>query len=107
MDTYCWIHATFTLPDAVNKKVGVEVPHPGVDKYTPGERRVYHKYYQWVCFVLFIQAILFYVPRYLWKLWEGGRVRSLILNLHEPIMDADSRKNEVDLVIHYFASNLR
>lgn len=25
MDTYCWIHATFTLPDACNKTVGVEV----------------------------------------------------------------------------------
>ena len=23
----------------------------------------YHKYYQWVCFTLFFQAILFYVPR--------------------------------------------
>lgn len=25
MDTYCWIHATFTLPSACNKTVGVEV----------------------------------------------------------------------------------
>lgn len=25
MDTYCWIHATFTLPDACNKTVGIEV----------------------------------------------------------------------------------
>ena len=23
----------------------------------------YHKYYQWVCFTLFFQAILFYIPR--------------------------------------------
>lgn len=25
MDTYCWIHATFTLPNACNKTVGIEV----------------------------------------------------------------------------------
>lgn len=25
MDTYCWVHATFTLPDACNKTVGTEV----------------------------------------------------------------------------------
>jgi len=25
MDTYCWIHSTFTLPSACNKTVGVEV----------------------------------------------------------------------------------
>lgn len=25
MNTYCWIHSTFTLPDACNKTVGLEV----------------------------------------------------------------------------------
>lgn len=25
MDTYCWIHSTFTLPSACNKTVGIEV----------------------------------------------------------------------------------
>ena len=29
MDTYCWIHSTFTLPDRLNGEVGVDVPHPG------------------------------------------------------------------------------
>ena len=30
MDTYCWIHSTFTIPDRVNAAVGSVVPHPGV-----------------------------------------------------------------------------
>ncbi|UXI21519.1 hypothetical protein NH340_JMT07462 [Sarcoptes scabiei] len=107
LDTYCWIHSTFTLPDALNKKVGVEVPHPGIDKYTPGEKRVYHKYYQWVCFVLFLQAIMFYIPRYLWKMWEGRRLRSLILELDNPIMTDEARDEQIDLVVDYFRSNLR
>ncbi|KAL3205634.1 hypothetical protein MRX96_052959 [Rhipicephalus microplus] len=46
LDTFCWIHTTFSLTDAWHKKVGVQVPYPGVDKYTPGEKRVYHAYYQ-------------------------------------------------------------
>lgn len=25
MDTYCWIHSTFTLPNSCNKTVGIEV----------------------------------------------------------------------------------
>lgn len=107
LDTYCWIHSTFTLPDALNKKVGVEVPHPGIDKYTPGEKRTYHKYYQWVCFVLFIQAIMFYLPRYLWKMWEGGRVRSLVLNLDAPILAKNTRDEEIQMLLDYFRSNLR
>lgn len=107
LDTYCWIHSTFTLPDALNKKVGVEVPHPGVDKYTPGEKRVYHKYYQWVCFVLFLQAIMFYIPRYLWKLWEGGRLRSLVLGLNCPIMQEKDKGEQLQLLVQYLKANWR
>ena len=45
-------------------------PEPYDDDGTKSEVR-YHKYYQWVCFTLFFQAILFYIPRYMWKTWEG------------------------------------
>ncbi|KAH7637008.1 innexin inx2 [Dermatophagoides farinae] len=107
LDTYCWIHSTFTLPDALDKKIGVEVPHPGIDKYTPGEKRVYHKYYQWVCFVLFLQAVMFYIPRYLWKMWEGRRLKSLVLHLDSPIMDKDDRDEQVNMVVDYFRTNIR
>jgi hypothetical protein len=107
LDTYCWIHSTFTLPEALNKKVGVEVPHPGIDKYTPGEKRVYHKYYQWVCFVLFLQAIMFYIPRYLWKLWEGGRLRSLVLGLNCPIMQEKEKSEQLQLLVQYLKANWR
>jgi len=107
LDTYCWIHATFTLPDALNKKVGVEVPHPGIDKYTPGEKRIYHKYYQWVCFVLFLQSVMFYIPRYLWKLWEGGRLRSLVLGLNSPIMQDKEKSEQIALLVHYLKANMR
>lgn len=39
------------------------------------------KYYQWVSIVLSFQALLFYLPRYLWKTWEGGRMRLLVKDL--------------------------
>ena len=66
MDTYCWIHATFSIPNRFTAEVGNDVPHPGVappaDLGDQHERK-YHKYYQWVCFTLFFQATLFYIPR--------------------------------------------
>jgi hypothetical protein len=106
IDTYCWIHSTFTLPHAFNKSVGSQIAHPGIDKYTPGMPRVYHKYYQWVCFVLFLQAAMFYIPRYLWKLWEGGRLKSLVLNLSMPIMDEGDRQEQISLLVDYLKANL-
>ena len=83
------------------------MPHPGIDKYTPGEKKVYHKYYQWVCFVLFLQAVMFYIPRYLWKLWEAGRLRSLVLGLNCPIMPENDRNQQLSLLVHYLKANFR
>jgi len=107
LDTYCWIHTTFSLENAWFKKVGVEVPYPGVDKYSPmGEgKRVYHAYYQWVCFVLFFQAILFYIPRYLWKSAEGGRTKNLVLGLNNPIMPEDKKEESRQLLVEYLRKN--
>ena len=107
MDTFCWIHSTFTLPNALTKQVGVDIIAPGVDNYKPGEKKVYHKYYQWVCFVLFIQAMFFYVPRYLWKIWEGGRLRSLVLGLNNPILGSNERLEQISLLTHYLKTNLK
>ena len=51
MDTYCWIHSTFSIPSAVDGDVGHEVAHEGVAPpadLEEGEEFRYHKYYQWV-----------------------------------------------------------
>jgi len=105
IDTYCWIHATFVLPQAFDKKIGIDVPHAGVIKSEVGQQRVYQKYYQWVCFVLFLQAILFYTPRYLWKLWEGGRLRSLVCDLRCPVLQEEQRAQQIDMLVHYLKLN--
>jgi len=90
MDTYCWIHSTFTLPKHVNGEIGWEVPHPGVAPVLNYEEEVVeHRFYQWVCFTLFLQGICFLLPYSLWKRWEGGRVANLIPDdLYHTIHDA-------------------
>jgi len=106
IDEYCWIQSTFTLPNAFNKKVGVEVPHPGIDKWKPGDERVFHTYYQWVCFVLFFQALFFYIPHYLWKIWEGGLLQTLVMDLRCPTLDDQTRDKSVDTLVNYYVKNL-
>ena len=58
INTFCWIHSTYTIPSAHKKQVGIEVPHPGIDRTQDLEDRRYVKYYQWVCFCLFFQVSL-------------------------------------------------
>ena len=58
LNTYCWIHSTYTIPSAFWKRIGIDVAHPGIDKTVDPEERRYVRYYQWVCFCLFFQVSL-------------------------------------------------
>ena len=57
LDTYCWIHSTYTVTSAFNKTVGVEVPFPGVERITGNQQDVkVYRFYQWVSFCLLFQV---------------------------------------------------
>lgn len=64
LNTFCWIHSTYTMKHLFQMKVGVEVAYPGVGNtqmekmMSPSgkpEPKIY-RYYQWVCFCLFFQV---------------------------------------------------
>lgn len=107
MDTYCWIHSTYTIPSLVDAKPG-SVAHPGVANANQMEDHEikYHKYYQWVTLFLYLQAIMFYIPRYLWKVWESGKVKMLVMQLNSPIVDEDSKRERKSMLVNYFSVNL-
>lgn len=106
MDTYCWIYSTFTIPERTGI-VGRDMVQPGVATHVEGKDEVkYHKYYQWVCFTLFFQAMFFYMPRYLWKNWEGGRIKMLVLDLNCPVVSDDCKSDRRKLLVDYITTNL-
>lgn len=108
MDTYCWIHSTFSIPTRWTGKAGIEVPYPGISPHADlgaDDEVVYHKYYQWVAFVLFLQAAFFYLPRYLWDSSEGGKIRMLIQDLQNPMIGADDKKEQIGVIVKYFDLN--
>lgn len=105
MDTYCWIHSTFSIPSRWVGIQGKEIPHAGVapiDDLEEGQEKKYHKYYQWVCFFLFLQAAMFYIPRYIWKSSEGGKIKMLVQGLQEPMLKPEERSDQISIVVKYF-----
>ncbi|RWS12660.1 innexin inx1-like protein [Dinothrombium tinctorium] len=107
LNTYCWIHTTFTIPEAFKKKVGVEVPHPGIENTRgPTVNKKYYSYYQWVCFALFIQGVLFYFPYYLWKLWEGGLIKTISTGMQIAVFTDEERGRKKKILFDYLTRNL-
>lgn len=105
INNYCWIHSTYTLPDYLisnGTKKEVLQAHPGVASSSDEDNKTYHTYYQWVCFVLFFQAIAFRVPQYLWKSWEGGRIRALSKDLSSWKIDSKEQMDKKSLILEYF-----
>jgi len=49
---------------------------------------------------------MFYIPRYLWKMWEGQKMRNLVLNLNNPILSDENRDKELNLLVEYLRRNL-
>ena len=72
INTYCFIQTTFTLPKHLKTNgelpLGIGVHNPGLDETK------YHAYYQWVPFVLFLQAAMFYFPHLVLKFWDGEKM---------------------------------
>ena len=54
-----------------------------------------------------LQAILFYVPRWLWKNWEAGKVAALRMDLNLGIISEVEKKLKKKLLIEYMYSNLK
>ncbi|XP_008198820.1 innexin shaking-B isoform X1 [Tribolium castaneum] len=106
LNTYCWIHSTYTVIDAFKKVPGNQASIPGVQN--SGKSPVKQvKYYQWVAFTLFFQAILFYTPRWLWKSWEGGKIHALMMDLDVGVCSEIEKKQKKKLMIDYLWENLR
>nr|QDR50930.1 innexin 7 [Heliconius melpomene] len=115
IQTYCFFMATFTIVRHYNESLleGGFLPHPGVGPILSTDQTLNHTYYQWVPFVLFIQMICFYMPHYIWKKKEGGRIKALVdglqyasLALAEEDMDVGHMKvpskktveNRIDII---------
>jgi hypothetical protein len=57
INTFCWVHSTFSVESDFNGRVGVDISHPGVGNSHGGHKpRREHSYYQWVVFCLFLQV---------------------------------------------------
>ncbi|KAL1455187.1 hypothetical protein WDU94_009298 [Cyamophila willieti] len=108
INTYCWVMSTFTMPDAFQRQVGVEVAHPGIaNDFGNEDAKKYYSYYQWVCFVLFFQGILCYTPKWIWDNFEGGLMKTLVMGLRIGICGEEEKCSKKKKIIDYLLKHIR
>lgn len=106
MDSYCWFSSTFIVTSRLNGVVGRDVAHPGLGNAVGEIDEVKHfKYYQWVCFVLAFQAMLFYVPHYIWKNIEQGRLELLTQDINCPIIEDEIKEKRIATLVWFIKHN--
>jgi len=104
MDSYCWIHSTFSVNKNFNGRIGVDHSYPGVGPIGPEDDFHHHKFYQWVVFVLTIQVAMFYLPRFIWKNYEGGVMKLLTNGLMDItcFMDGDAKSDGLSRISKFY-----
>lgn len=106
INTYCWITYTFTLPGQHGRPVGTSVAHSGLGNEF-NQERTYHSYYQWVPFMLFFQGLLFYMPHWIWKNWEEGKMRLISDGLRGmATLGPEERKGRQGRLVKYLYDSL-
>lgn len=102
LNDYCWAQNTFILK---RRQLGPDVAHPGIIN-DDDEQRYYHIHFQLVPLVLFLQGLVFYIPNWLWKGCEGGRLRSLSAGLCVPFLDKEMRLQKIQALAKYLHTSL-
>ena len=54
-----------------------------------------------------LQALLFYVPRWLWKNWEAGKIHALMMDLDIGVVQDVEKRQKKRLLLDYLADNLK
>lgn len=108
MNNFCWILGTFISKDpnfVFSSWDFIEIGHQMGE--IPKEQRLYQKYYQWVPFLLAIQAFLFSFSKHLWRFYEGGQLSTLCNGLMCILRPADWTGVRKFDTLHYLATESR
>ncbi|XP_017135944.1 innexin inx4 [Drosophila miranda] len=107
---YCWMYGAYVSTNITYTPdpFGHERCKPGgLGGTVPMAQRRYLRYYQWVVLVLLLQSFVFYLPAFLWKIWEGGRLKHLCMDFHQTAVSKERSKAHLGVLVKYFTSDYK
>ncbi len=70
LNSFCWMYSSFDMPATFTFPCARRTSYDGT--------YLYNTYYQWVSIYLAFQAGLFYIPRCIWLIIEGGLMSYMV-----------------------------
>ncbi|KAI6183067.1 Innexin [Aphelenchoides bicaudatus] len=99
-ENYCFVQNTYFLP------LNYYIPRSVSERES-----TQIGYYQWVPFILGLQAILFYLPSLIWRIlnWQSGISVKGIIQMCEDVgnMQVEKRKSSVEVVASHLSDSLK
>ncbi|XP_059095142.1 innexin inx2-like isoform X1 [Tigriopus californicus] len=83
LNAFCWMYSSFDIPPNF-EGICTRREHDG--------SRLYNSYYQWVSIFLGSQAVLFYIPRCIWLMLEGGLMSYIVKGTTGRVVDDADEK---------------
>jgi len=95
-NAHCWIHGT--------KHIDPEFQDHFDCKAKQGAEENDLIFYQWVVFMLVINAILFKIPQTIWKNYEGGIMKAFFSGkkLKSKLLSDDDTNQNLDIDLYYY-----
>ncbi|XP_017468914.1 PREDICTED: innexin inx5 [Rhagoletis zephyria] len=123
VNSFCWTMGTYVfnvydVQDRIphgNKLLSTQTgddasPYiaEGIIAEVPGvTERVYLRYYQWVIMLLLLQSAIFYFPSFLWKIWEGQRLKQLCYEAGHALVPESIYVDRLKLLVDYFSTDYK
>ena len=115
VNTYCLMHGTYTVTNTAPLRQPTEdeekyfqkfghrgFAHSGIGPRSAGSTQLRNNIYIWIPFFFCGLSFFFFLPHLLWKMIEGGLVKSMTFKMQNPEIDEEMRRKRVDRLVKYF-----
>jgi hypothetical protein len=115
VNTYCLMHGTYTVTNTAPLRQPTEdeekyfqkfghrgFAHSGIRPRSAGSKQLRNNIYIWIPFFFCGLSFFFFLPHLLWKMIEGGLVKSMTFKMQNPEIDEEMRRKRVDRLVKCF-----
>ncbi|XP_037940175.1 innexin inx5-like [Teleopsis dalmanni] len=122
VNSFCWTMGTYIVQYNVQLQQSLNVTlkkrkadmyarmfaiSEGVGPEDHSTERVYLRYYQWVIMMLLVEALFFYMPSFLWKVWEGQRLKQLCSDVVSTVVPEETYEKRLEMLFKYFTTDYK